>query len=236
MDPALIKGDNLTVAQIIKPPSCDIPFKSGVLDVSENGSDFREQTCVLRFDRFYCLEKNSINKYPNVMIHMTDFWDLSYEYREESGFRLPFKGKILVFKARSLADGKDWVIRLCSMKYLNYQFVTIKGCSTLVNNWHVLPSDPIMLAKQLQVKQIGVTEDYLKGMHEKDFYKNPHKYCGFASMLEKPESSVDNNRLKKEQKALFRDTNLQAIRRMKRDKHMKPRSRERLEKLISESG
>jgi len=235
MDPALIMGDKLlTIAQVLNPPSSDIPFKSGPLDVSENGSDFREHTCVLRYDRFYCIEQNPNDKYPNIMIHMTEWKDNGRRrYNEDSGFKLPYKKKHLFFKARSLADGQDWVVRLWSMKYLKYRFVTISGCSTLVANWHNFPSDPIMLAKQLEVKQVGVTNNYLKGMHEKDFWKFPSRYG--CKWMKKPETSFNNNILEMKQKKSFRNTNLRAIKRMTKGKRMKFLSRKRLEKLISKS-
>jgi len=62
-DPSFGKID-LTIAEVLSQPRCDIPYKCGSIEVSKDGLTFQEQTLVLRLTNLYCFETDSKEKYP----------------------------------------------------------------------------------------------------------------------------------------------------------------------------
>jgi len=79
------KEIDLTIAQVLSRPRCDIPYKCGSIEVSKDGLTFRKQTCVLRFTKVYCFEANSEEEYPWLSLNMMKS---SYHQGEGCSFSL----------------------------------------------------------------------------------------------------------------------------------------------------
>jgi len=164
-DPSFRKID-LTIAQVLSQPRCDIPYKCGLIEVTKDGLTFQEQTLVLRFTNLYCFETDSKEKYPWLSANIKKF---SWHQGEGCNFSLKCETCEVWFKAKSSSDLHDWRVRWHSLKTLDYQFVTVEGCSTLLNNLHNMV-DLLQMAKLFKVDLFGVHGEYLRDMYNKDFF------------------------------------------------------------------
>jgi len=125
-------------------------------------------------------------------------------------------------------------VRLRGLKTLNYQFVTVEGCTTLLNNLHNM-TDLLQYAKQLKVDMLGVHDDYLKDMYNENFFEQCQKYRKFKLLKRVKPCLSSTHRIKRDEpEPKLMVINKRSIKKMRSHKLMKPLSRKLLTRIISE--